>query len=292
MTDDLLLSRPNSDKGKLQRKLLAMLRARELIGMIPTNIRFLFYELVQARFIAKRRRGIVRRTDTYVSEAVMHLREQGLIPWDWIVDETRHLDVWRFAADARQYLVDTVARIRIDLWDGEPPPMILTESRSLAGVLRVLAHEYLCPIAATNGQVGGFLRTDVAPALQPGQRTLYLGDLDLSGGQIETNTRRVLEELVGGALRWERVALTREQYDTMPEPKPEPVVKRDYRYADASQGTHEAIETETLGQEVLVEILRRRLDELLPEPLDRVQVRERLQQERARAALRRLRFRA
>ena len=43
MTDDLLLSRPNSDKGKLQRKLLAMmLRARELIGMIPTNIRFLF----------------------------------------------------------------------------------------------------------------------------------------------------------------------------------------------------------------------------------------------------------
>jgi hypothetical protein len=287
--DERKLSRPDTDKGKLQRKLLSMLRARELIGMLPTNIRFLFYELVQARAIAKHREDIVRRTDIYVSEAVMHLREVGLIGWDWIVDETRQLDSWRFAASARQYLIDTVPLIRIDAWDGEPAPMILTESRSLAGVLRNVAGEYLCPIAATNGQVGGFLHTDVAPALEPGQRVLYLGDLDLSGGQIEANTRRRLEEIVGGGLEWERTALTRTQYDDMPEPKPEPVVKRDRRYKDAAEGTHEAIETETLGQELLVEILRRRLDEMLPEPLEDVLARQRRQQEKIRTALRRMR---
>ena len=39
------------------------------------------------------------------------------------------------------------------------PPMIITESRSLAGVLRDLASEYLTPIASTNGQAGGFSST-------------------------------------------------------------------------------------------------------------------------------------
>src|SRR3712207_4508698 len=33
---------------------------------------------------------------------------------------------------------------------GEAPPLILCESRSLAGVLSPIAAEYLCPIATTN----------------------------------------------------------------------------------------------------------------------------------------------
>jgi hypothetical protein len=89
--------------------------------------------------------------------------------------------------------------------------MILTEARSVAGVQRPTVSHYRCRIAATNGQCGGFLRTEIAPLLQPGDRVLYFGDWDLSGNQIETNTRRVLEREIGGVLRWERVALTEEQ---------------------------------------------------------------------------------
>jgi hypothetical protein len=43
---------------------------------------------------------------------------------------------------------------------------MLVESRSLGRVLRAMTSEYLCSIAATNGQVGGFLHTEVAPILQ------------------------------------------------------------------------------------------------------------------------------
>jgi hypothetical protein len=89
--------------------------------------------------------------------------------------------------------------------------MVLTDSRSLAGVLRTVAERYVVPIAATNGHVGGFLHTGVGPRLVPGQRVLYLGDLDLSGDQIEANTRRVLEEITGDGLRWVRIALTAAQ---------------------------------------------------------------------------------
>jgi len=89
--------------------------------------------------------------------------------------------------------------------------MILTESRSLAGVLRHIVVDYRARVASTNGQCGGFLRTNIAPQLKAGDRVIYLGDLDLSGGQIEGNTQDVLEREISGALAWERLALTKTQ---------------------------------------------------------------------------------
>jgi hypothetical protein len=62
--------------------------------------------------------------------------------------------------------------IRIDPWDGEVP-LILTESRSLAGVLRDLCSEYSVQIAPTNGQCGGFLHTTIAPIFSLADRVLY-----------------------------------------------------------------------------------------------------------------------
>ena len=110
---------------------------------------------------------------------------------------------------------------------------------------------------------------------------LYFGDLDLSGGQIEDNTRRVLEQVIGGLLRWERVALTEEQVSDHSLPV---IIKRDRRYKDGKP--HEAVETEALRQTVLMDILRSRLDELIPESLTRVHEREARQRRRVAATLR------
>ena len=152
--------------------------------------------------------------------------------------------------------------------------MILTERRSLAGTLRNVVQEYRANIASTNGQVGGFLHTDLAPAMQSGDRVLYLGDWDLAGAQIEDNTRRVLEREVGD-LQWERLALTEQQVNDHALPR---ITKHDKRYPD--HRPHEAVETEALRQVVLMDILRARLAELLPEPLSRVQEREERQRRR------------
>ena len=117
-------------------------------------------------------------------------------------------------------------------------------------------------------------RTDAAA----GDRVIYLGDLDLAGNQIEDNTRRVLEREIGGALLWERLALTREQVREYDLPV---IIKRDRRYKDGRP--HEAVETEAISQRVLIDILRGRLDELLPEPLSRVSEREARQRRRVAA---------
>jgi hypothetical protein len=149
-------------------------------------------------------------------------------------------------------------------------------------VLRATAATYLVPITATNGQVGGRLHTGVAPILTANLRVLYLGDLEpgAAGEQIEDNTRRVLEEYE--PLIWERLALTSEQVDRYQLGRLA-IEKLDRRYKPAKP--YQAIETEALRQQVIVGILRDRLDELLPEPLDDVQVRERLQRAAVAALL-------
>jgi hypothetical protein len=44
------------------------------------------------RWSRRRKKGSGRRADQDVCDAVMRLREIGVVPWDWIVDETRSVD--------------------------------------------------------------------------------------------------------------------------------------------------------------------------------------------------------
>jgi hypothetical protein len=253
--------------GALRDLLVNLLQEHERDGALPTSARFLFYELVQRGQLSKHATG-ARRPDQDLHDALTDIREDGRIPWDWIVDETRSLEDYTGYKTVQDGILTQLDHINLDPWRSRAP-MILTESRSLAGVLRVITREYRCRIASTNGQCGGFLRTDIAPMLRPNDQVLYFGDLDLSGGQIEENTRRVLEQVISGLLQWERVALTEQQVRDHNLPR---ITKRDRRYADSRP--HEAVETEALRQTVLMNILRNQLDELIPEPLPRVQERE------------------
>jgi hypothetical protein len=279
------LSPPTSKAGRLQRDCLALLREHERDGALPTSGRFIWYELVARGLVDKTKaRGHPgvngRGVDQDVSDALTQLRERGLVPWDWIEDETRSVYQYGGAPSVRQGALDQLEVVRLDPWASQPAPLILTESRSLAGVLAGLADAYCCDIAATNGQAGGFLRTKVAPLLVDGRPVEYLGDLDLSGNQIEANTRRVLEEYA--ALEWERLALTEDQADAY-DLRRLAIEKRDRRYRDGRP--HLAIETEALRQQVIVGLTRARLDELLPEPLADVLHREQTARDRLLAEL-------
>jgi hypothetical protein len=176
--------------GALRDLLFNLLQEHERDGTIPTNARFLFYELAQRGQLSKEKTG-ARRPDQDMHDALIDIREDGRIPWGWIVDETRSLDDYTGYKTIKDGVLGELPHIALDPWRSRPP-MILTESRSLAGVVRHIVADYRARIASTNGQCGGFLRTNIAPTLQPGDRVVYLGDLDLAGNQIEDNTRRVL----------------------------------------------------------------------------------------------------
>jgi hypothetical protein len=245
---------------------------------LPTSARFLYYELVVRAVLQKHKEqgSGGRRSDQDLHDALTYLREQGVVPWDWLVDETRSLDDYTGWSSINRWATTMVKHVRLDPWDGRAP-LLLLESRSLAGVLRKLAQRNAIKLAATNGQVGGFLHTDIAPTLEPGDRVLYGGDYDLCGGQIEDNTRRVLERLIGGELDWTRIMLTEQQVEQYDLRRLE-IMKPDRRYKPVRY--HPAIETEALQQQVIVQIVRDALDAELPEPLERVLEREAKQRQR------------
>jgi hypothetical protein len=300
---DHFLSDPDSKQGRLQRACLDLLREHERRGEIPTNNTFLFYELEQHGVIPKHYEGInpttgkpfARTPRQDVSVATMHLRECGFVPWWWIEDESRQLHEWRYAATVADYLRDTIARARIDLWGGEKPPLILCEARATAGVIRDDVAEYLTPVAATGGQCGGFLVNEVVPLLKDNTRPVrYVGDFERRGPaeQIEANTRRYIEKHANRIFargEWTRIALTAEQVNRSPRLRGLAVTKLDKRYKPAK--AYEAVECEALGQRVLVRLIRRHLDSLLPEPLAVVQAREQLQCEQVERLLQRLNLR-
>jgi hypothetical protein len=259
----------------LRQALRELLAQHESDGMVPTSARFLLYELIQGAIIPKHATG-ARRADQNMIDALTSLRVSGEIPWAWIVDETRTLDDFSGFASIAEGLEAYLNAIRLDPWRGDAP-LVLTESRSLAGVLRALTRDFAARIAPTNGQCAGFLHNEVAPSLKDGTRVLYLGDYDLAGGDIEANTRSVLERY--HRLKWERLAPTAEQ---VREYGLTPIIKSDRRFKNG--GAHEAVETEALSQRVIVQIVRDRLNALLPAPLEDFLARE----EEERARLRRL----
>jgi hypothetical protein len=268
---------PHTIIGNMRGIVFALLQEHVAAATIPTSVRFLYYELV-ARGIRSKEKKDSRSPTQLLIDALTDLRQAGHVPWDWIVDETRALEDFTGAESVKGWIEDVLEQARLDPWDGAPP-LVLTESRSLAGVLRQTCGRYAVRLASTNGQEGGVLHTDIIPRLNAGDQVLYLGDHDLAGNDIEANTRDVLEREVG-PLEWERLARKAEQVEQYHLPT---ITKADRRLKDG-RGVHEAVETEALSQQLIVDVLVERLDELLPEPLEDVLERE----ERQRWAMRRV----
>jgi len=266
--------------GRLRRACYDKVLDHERDGAIPTNGRFLFYELEQDGKVAKayfKPDGTkrVREPRQDVSVALMDLRKLGLIPWEWIVDETREVVSWQSAASVHQYVIEAAQDARIDCWGGRPAPLVICEARSTKGVLQRITSEYLAPITATNGQCGGFLVTDVVPLLRDNDRpVLYIGDHEIGGpaDHIEDNTRRSIEEHAERDIDWMRIALTQAQVDVDPRLLRLVISKTDRRTKPPR--SYNAVECEAVGQVMLERILRYALDRLLPVPLDAVRVRE------------------
>jgi hypothetical protein len=256
----------------LRKALLELLDEHKRDGMLPTNRQFLYYELIMRGIVSKERQG-ARLPSQAPGDALTQLRESGEVPWDWIVDETRSLDDYSGYPSIKEGVLELLPRVALDPWKGKAP-LVLTESRSLAGTLRPIAQRYRVRIASTNGQCGGFLHTKIVPLLQDWKVPVrYLGDCDLAGNQIEVNTRYVLEQEIGDELDWKRVALAVTQVKDYGLPK---VLKHDRRYKDG--GLHEAVETEALGQKLVSDLLEKELIALLPERLKSVHEREERQQ--------------
>jgi hypothetical protein len=146
-------------------------------------------------------------------------REEGMIPWPWIVDETRGLEIRASWSDPAQFAREISDAYVRDFWDQQPVRVeVWSEKGTIRGVLAPVLDEYGVGFRVLHGFSGATTVYDVA---QDGDgRTmvvLYCGDYDPSGMWMsERDLPERLERYGGSHISLRRIALLRLDLDGLP----------------------------------------------------------------------------
>jgi hypothetical protein len=199
-------------RGKTQRTKDLIAACYTILEEIqPATVRAVCYQLFIRKLLASMAVLCTKR----VSSHLVYAREAGLVPWAWIVDETREaerqLTGWE---DPEAFMHSMLWMYRRDRWTMQPRTVeVWSEKATVAGTLRPVLRQY----GVTFRRMGGFNSAtkvhEVAEASQKSRKpfyALYIGDWDPSGlyMSLEDLPRRL--ERYGAALTLRRLALVEE----------------------------------------------------------------------------------
>lgn len=210
----------------------------------PITGRGVGYKLFVRKLIASMSKPDMQRVYRLLKEA----REQGIISWEWIVDETRTIErvpTWSNPAAFARCVAESYRR---DFWDQQPyRVLIVSEKGTVSGLLAPVLNRY----AVGPLPVHGFSSATKAHELADDYDgriliVLYVGDFDPSGMFMsERDLPARFAKYDGDHIKLKRIALTREQVRRLPS-FPASDKRKDPRYkwlADAP--SEEIIKLET-----------------------------------------------
>ena len=195
-------------RGKSPRSLALIEAASRVLAEIqPASVRAVCYRLFTMGLIASMAKNATNR----VSAQLTFAREQQLIPWSWIVDETREPERVSAWADPAAY-VETVKRAyRRDRWTEQPDWIeVWSEKGTVRGTLAPVLHEYGVTFRVNHGYGSATSVYQAATDSLAGEKVLtvlYVGDWHPSGLHMsEVDLPRRLHDY-GGEVLLHRLAL-------------------------------------------------------------------------------------
>jgi len=145
----------------------------------PITGRGIGYKLFTMGLIPSMSKPDMQRVYRLLKEA----RERGMIPWEWIVDETRELERRPSWADPDNFVRTVRRSYRRDHWDTQPVRVeVWSEKGTVRGVLAPVLDRYGVGFRVMHGFSGATTIYDV-PQDDDGREliVLYAGDYDPSG---------------------------------------------------------------------------------------------------------------
>lgn len=139
-------------------------------------------------------------------------REEGIIPWEWIVDETRKLEKLSTWDDPAQYMRAVARSYRLDFWQQQPERIeVWSEKGTVRGLLKPVLDEYGVGFNVMHGFGSATAIHDVTDSDDSHPLTiLYVGDFDPSGlWMSERDIPERLERYGGNHITVTRIALLR-----------------------------------------------------------------------------------
>jgi hypothetical protein len=181
----------------------------------PISGRGVGYKLFVAGLIASMAKADMAK----VYRLLLIAREQGVIPWPWIVDETRELERCSSWDDPAAF-VRTVSRAyRRDFWKYQPRYVeVWSEKGTVRGVLAPVLDQYGVGFRPVHGFSGATPVHEVADNFDGRMLVvLYVGDFDPSGMCMsERDLPARFAKYDGGHILLKRVALRPSQLNGLP----------------------------------------------------------------------------
>lgn len=181
----------------------------------PITGRGVGYKLFVDDLIASMATGEMAKVYRLLKEA----RERGIIPWGWIVDETRSIERVATWSNPTEYAESVVQDYRRDFWDQQPVRVIVvSEKGTVRGVLEPVLDRYAVGFLAVHGFSSATLAHDLAED-DDGRPLiiLYIGDFDPSGLYMsEVDLPARFAKYGGDHIKIRRIALTPKQCQGLP----------------------------------------------------------------------------
>ena len=181
----------------------------------PITGRGIGYKLFTANLIPSMARSEMARVYRLLRQA----REEGIIPWDWIVDETRRLERKPSWSNPAEFADCASRQYRRDFWEQQP---LQCQVWSEKGTVRGVVAPVLNKLGVGFMPVGGFSATkahDLAWNTDQDRDliVIYIGDYDPSGMFMsERDLPNRMEKYEGDHVEIRRVALVEDQLDGLP----------------------------------------------------------------------------
>lgn len=173
---------PRRRRGKSTRSLKLLEAAREILAEIrPATVRAVCYRLFVAGIID----SMEKKNTSRVSVQLTWAREQGIIPWHWIVDETREAECIPAWDDPESFAKSISRQYRRDNWSQQDVLLeVWSEKGTMRGTLAAVLQKYGVTFRVMHGFTSATSAYDVAQMIANETRhviILYVGDWDPSG---------------------------------------------------------------------------------------------------------------
>jgi hypothetical protein len=207
---------PTKGRGRTQ-KSIDLIEAMYAIAEAaqPITGRGVGYKLFTQKLIP----SMSRRDMKPVYRLLLKAREEDIIPWEWIVDETRQLEKVSAWDDPAEFVRTVSQAYRRDFWTRQPSRVeVWSEKGTVRGLLDPTLDEYGVGFRVLHGFSGATTVNGVAQD-QDGRELviLYCGDFDPSGMWMsEEDLPNRFEKYGGDHVAIERIALTRDDCTALP----------------------------------------------------------------------------
>ncbi|MBB5331877.1 hypothetical protein [Tunturiibacter gelidoferens] len=177
----------------------------------PMTLRSLFYQLVGRYTLPK-----VETAYKNLGKMLCKLREAGIVPWEWVIDNTRTFSVPSTFNGVGAGLRALAQQYRRDPWKTQDSTVyVLTEKDGVASILEQETEPYCVPVGVVHGFGSHTFLHDLAVTIEDSGKPahiLYFGDHDPSGVAVSKAAERLLRKFAPHAeIHFERLAVNVDQ---------------------------------------------------------------------------------